>query len=279
MRRIALTNYRTAFRLDPDIDKHYHLQTLAPKSGPRPQLSVAPNDFTFKRTVQLAPDYKDEKEREQGGTDILRESLLKSIAANPWVRPKLEIAGVEGNVVAEVEQDERPKPITVEEAYDQLQFIPSDESKPIFLSTLPHEVLILVLKSLATTPSLVQPRPIPADVPLIPVAMIGKSKKPRTIQDEMKHLALELELEPAKAWITDQQSLERFASTCRFARILSLEIGIWKDICSRTFFYPQIAREETATSLVQDLRGDWRRLFIEQCVSSFSLLPILVAAL
>ncbi|BGP55111.1 hypothetical protein JCM8202_004308 [Rhodotorula sphaerocarpa] len=112
----ALVNYRSAFRLDPDVDRAYHVASVAAQKQTRaaePRMtgtgpsSIRPEsgEFRFERTVQLGPDYdsrhehrtQEEAQRESGRGDadsthpsssaFLLRSLLKSIAENPWVRP------------------------------------------------------------------------------------------------------------------------------------------------------------------------------------------------
>lgn len=114
--RAALVNYRSAFRLDPDVDRAYHVASVAAQKQTRaaePRMtgtgpsSIRPEsgEFRFERTVQLGPDYdsrhehrtQEEAQRESGRGDadsthpsssaFLLRSLLKSIAENPWVRP------------------------------------------------------------------------------------------------------------------------------------------------------------------------------------------------
>lgn len=115
----ALVNYRSAFRLDPDVDRAYHLASVAAQKhsrGAEPHARAQTgsstqgqqndaHEFRFERTLQFGPDYdsrqehrtKEEAQRESGRADadsthpsstaFLLRSLLKSFAENPWIRP------------------------------------------------------------------------------------------------------------------------------------------------------------------------------------------------
>jgi F-box protein 9 len=313
----ALANYKLAFALDSDVDKTFHLASLAKERTSLPASATATiTEFRFERTRQVAPDYEKKVAKGKAGageekhhlsTRQYKDALLLSIANTPWVRPAAVIAESEmvedgneegkhqGAILEEAEGDAATKTITPEEAFEQLDFIPADMALPLLLSTLPHEVLILILRSLALSPSHVPSSKsakaavvIDPAVPVVPT-VIRRGKKPRTLKEEMRFLEIELELEGGdQPWITDVAALERFAASCRMSRILSLESTIWRfvpllyfrpliflrslkrasfrDVCLRTFVAPhQIRRDESALSLVKQKHGnDWRRFFIEQ---------------
>lgn len=106
----ALVNYRSAFRLDPDVDRAYNRASVAAQQhastrSAEPAQRTDNAEWRFERTVQLGPDYNAEKEhrsaeeaqREIGSADadsthpsstaFLLNSLLKSFAENPYERP------------------------------------------------------------------------------------------------------------------------------------------------------------------------------------------------
>jgi F-box protein 9 len=66
----------------------------------------------------------------------------------------------------------------------------------------------------------------------------------------------------------DISSLERFSEVSRHARILTLDPTLWRKACSEIFVPPhQIREASSAESIVQRRHaGDWRRMWIEQCV-------------
>ncbi|GJN88990.1 hypothetical protein Rhopal_001961-T1 [Rhodotorula paludigena] len=316
----ALVNYRTAFRLDPDVDRAYHLASVAAaqkhaassrraephtfsvaNGGTAPPPRVG--EFRFERTVQLAPDYdakrehrsKEEAQREAGSADadvthpsstgFLLNSLLNSIAANPYVRPPPPVHAAAappsspsaqpaplppttGHAESETDAP-RPSPMTPEEALATLHFIPADEEQPLPLAHLPHEVLLLILRHLVLSSMLPPPRPAnphPEDTPVIPPGPKSKRlARKRTLKEEMQLLETELELEDVeREWRSDVEALERFARVCRAARVVTLDSELWRSLCLRTYVPPQqISRDETALQLVKQHGNDWRRFYIE----------------
>ncbi|GAA6050268.1 hypothetical protein JCM3770_002762 [Rhodotorula araucariae] len=319
----ALVNYRSAFRLDPDVDRAYHLATTSAQKhsasrGAEPSHGSGPNasadEWRFERTVQLGPDYDAQKERrtaeaaqrEVGSTDadathpsstaFLLTSLLKSIAENPYERPAppahapatsptsprtytsvLPPTSPRGQATAlpphvESVQHSSQKPaiaITPEEALATLHFIPLDEEQPLPLAHLPREVLLLILRHLLLSGMLPTPRGAHAE----PTQEehrdrgVGKRRLPkrRTLEEEMALLELELELQEVdRPWKSDVEALERFSRVCRAARVLTLDSGLWRALCMRTYVPPQqISREESAVQLVKEHGTDWRRFYIE----------------
>ncbi|GAA6039857.1 hypothetical protein JCM8097_006765 [Rhodosporidiobolus ruineniae] len=327
----ALVGYRTAFRLDPDVDRAYHLASVAAQKhaasrGAEPHgassstsgggaTSAAKDgaEFRFERTVQLGPDYdakhehrsKEEAERELGSADrdsthpsstaFLLNWLLRSIAENPYERPPPPVSttapqptspskaaeplppsedasSISGRAAVDDPASKPPRAtITPEEALAALAFIPADEDQPLPLAKLPHEVLLLILSHLVLSSILPPPRSahqVEAEAAAAAaVALKGKRarEKKRTIKEEMAMLEAELELEDTeREWKSDVEALERFARTCRMARVLSLDSGLWRSLCLRTYVPPQqISREEDASQLVRQHGNDWRRFFIE----------------
>ncbi|CEQ40293.1 SPOSA6832_01928 [Sporobolomyces salmonicolor] len=269
--RAALVNYRSAFRLDPDVDKAWHIASRAAQAhassrgaAPHSLSSSNTDEWRFERTVQLGPDYEASKEhrpkevaeRETGkgdqdqthpsSTSFLLSSLLKSIAENPYERPPPSVNAAahsptsNENAPAPV-TDASPKPstqaISPEEALASLTFIPADEELPLPLANLPREVLLLILRHLLLSSMLPPPRPAHVEEPTV----FGKGKralKKRTLKEEMLLVEEDLELENVeREWKSDVEALERFAR--------------------------QIKREESAQELVKLHGNDWRRFYIE----------------
>ncbi|GAA6023572.1 hypothetical protein JCM10207_005718 [Rhodosporidiobolus poonsookiae] len=313
----ALVNYRSAFRLDPDVDRAYHRASLAAThkhaatraAEPTSSSSAAgvggtagagAGDFRFERTVQLGPDYdakkehrsKEEAERESGSGDrdsthpsstaYLLNSLLRSIAENPYVRPPPPVSASATPTSPSASPSkaplELPPPplspahqppppvLTPDEALAMLHFIPADEDQPLPLAHLPQEVLLLILRHLVLSSILPPPRSAHVEAePLEPVRRGKKAPKRRTLREETQLLEMELELEDTdREWRSDVEALERFARVCRAARVVSLDSGLWRALCLRTYVPPQqISREEDAAQLVRQHGNDWRRFFIE----------------
>lgn len=275
--RTALSNYRSAFRLDPEIDKTYHRYTLQQqKSNPPSDLATTNGEaFKFERTIQLHPDFVEGENGEQSdSTNGYREALLQSFAENPWVRP------LEG----EEEQEEQEKEDKVvqsnAEVHAQLQFIPADPTKPVLLSSLPHEILLLILRATVLSSNLPPPaaryvEPIVPPTGAAPKKGKGKSKFHRTIEDEMRNFELELELPEIRTdeWEIDIESFERFARVCRHARIATLEESLWRSIVERIYRIPAqlgleasglVGRDVVGEMVRKRCRGDWRKFFLER---------------
>ncbi|GAA5853626.1 hypothetical protein JCM9279_005081 [Rhodotorula babjevae] len=310
----ALVNYRSAFRLDPDVDRAYnrasvaaqkHAATRAAEPAPHPDAA----EWRFERTIQLGPDYDakhehrsaEEAQREVGNADadsthpsstaFLLNSLLKSIAENPYERPpppvhaaapgptsprRAQPPALPPSSPPAAAQPLRPSPstshafgkgiMTPDHALATLHFIPLDEEQPLPLAHLPREVLLLILRHLVLSGMLPPPKSAHAD----PSAEEHRSKGPkrlrkRTLREEMILLEAELELTDVdRPWKSDVEALERFARACRAARVLTLDTGLWRSLCLRTYVPPQqISREEDAKQLVKQHGADWRRLYIE----------------
>lgn len=239
----ALSNYRAAFRLDSDVDKAYHRASLAPTSPSRaaePLPAEPSGNFRFERTMQLTPDYQSEKEHrsveavERGtgkgtagaesthpsSTAFLLDSLLRSIAANPWERTSL------GATSEPFETSPTPT-LTPDEAHQQLAFIPADPERPLPIGNIPREVLLLVLRNLSLSSVLPPPNAKLVEAPPAPTR--GKGKR-RTLKEAMKMVEMEMGLvvEGRDIWKSDVEALERFARTCRAARVVTLDDAIWR---------------------------------------------------
>jgi hypothetical protein len=202
------------------------------------------HDFKFERTIQLAPDYVAEAEHrsveavERGtgsvdedsthpsSTAFLYNSLVRSIAANPWERPASTLDS--SSVSAAPPPSSVVQPMTPEEACAQLAFIPADPDLPLPLATLPREVLLFLLRCLSLSSVL----PFPRSSHSIEGATPAKGKRgahKRSLKEEMAQVQTDLELEDVdREWKTDVEALERFAKTCRAARVLTLDAGVWR---------------------------------------------------
>lgn len=200
-------------------------------------------------------------------TGFLLNSLLRSIATNPYVRPELtenmniiddttltatetlpiteseiEQEQVEEIVVESIIPITDPTPdepitlSTLQEVRDTIAFIPLDPSLPLHLGSLPREVLMLILKTLLLT-SVNPPPPsrtaIDTTIISTPVQRGGRNKKPRTLKEEIQAIEMELGLDLdeqvyKREWRSDVEALERFAGSCRAARIVCLEDSLWR---------------------------------------------------
>lgn len=252
----ALKHYRQAFKLDSDVDKAWYRRLTSSKSPPRrpdeplPSTSANPSTsppsasaetFKFQRTLQVHPDYESGKEHRSvqaveagigklatarrtpddqsthpSSTSFLRTSLARSIAANPYIAPDAPAPPPPA------------APVSPADALASVAFLQADPEGPMPFGTLPHEVLILIMKQLVFS-SVIPPRK-PDDPSLLPGAAIARGKVKRRPPKEEK-LLLELELgleEPEVGWRSDVEALERFAATSRAARILTLDDGLWR---------------------------------------------------
>ncbi|KAK2463536.1 hypothetical protein APHAL10511_004287 [Amanita phalloides] len=62
----------------------------------------------------------------------------------------------------------------------------------------------------------------------------------------------------------DITSIERFALSCRKARILSLDATIWRELVVATYKPPQISQTDLLTNLMERYKYNYRHLYIEQ---------------
>ncbi|KAK4705573.1 F-box protein 9, partial [Phenoliferia sp. Uapishka_3] len=249
----ALTHYRLAFKLDSDVDKLWYRRAMATKSPPKPStaplpptsptssasaLPVKSETFRFTRELQFHPDYNSEKEHRStaaveaaigkhahvsdnqaahpSSTNFLRTSLARSFAENPYQPPDAPTVAFPTS------------PTSPSDALDSLAFLQADPDGPVPFGTLPHEILILIMKQLCFTS--VIPPPKIEDPSQLPGAAVARGRKKRLPPKEEKAL-LELEMgleDPEVGWRTDVEALERFAKTCRAARILTLDEGLWR---------------------------------------------------
>ncbi|GAA5943149.1 SCF ubiquitin ligase complex subunit HRT3 [Sporobolomyces koalae] len=302
----ALINYRSAFRLDPDIDKTWNRANAAAQarasaaSARAPAAEHHPAEFRFQRTLQLEPDYEaskqhrsaEEAHEETGGkvdttsthpssTSFLLHSLLRSFAENPFERrPSTSMKSDPNSAEKGVAQQTLPatttaiedgvreasEPTTPEEALANLHFVPASEDKPLPLACLPREVLLLILRHLVLSPMLAPPKSQEhidegSSAPL----RSKRGLKKLSIREEMMVLEETLDLRNVeREWKTDVEALERFARTCRAARILTLDSSIWRALGLRTYVpAQQISPDSTAGELVKSHGNDWRRFFVE----------------
>ncbi|GAA6025074.1 hypothetical protein JCM11491_006063 [Sporobolomyces phaffii] len=262
----ALVNYRSAFRLDPDVDKVWNRATTAAQARAlRPggasshagASSASATDFRFARTVQLGPDYEPSREHrteqaahdETGGkidtgsthpssTSFLLHSLLKSFAEHPYERDPRPLVQASPDAAA---PDLAPAAAaagpeagggstrTPEQALADLGFLAADEEKPLPLAALPHEVLLLILRHLVLSPMLAPPKSREGHADDASAFRSKRLPKKRTLKEEMLYLEDALELEHTeREWKSDVESLERFARTCRAARIVTLDSALWR---------------------------------------------------
>ncbi|KAK4048361.1 hypothetical protein OIO90_005831 [Microbotryomycetes sp. JL221] len=200
----ALTHYRRAFKMDPDVDRSFHRASLAPQgssrlSEPHQTSSSAASasnptgdEFKFERTVQVAPDYVAHREHRSvetverklgkgqanensthpSSTTYLFETLMNSVAQYPFdrqaynMRQRSAVTTGSGalNSPPTSPRSKALAPTTsstavtsaqqvtsVEEAFNNLGFIPEDPDKPCFMDRLPREVLIHILRIVALT--------------------------------------------------------------------------------------------------------------------------------
>lgn len=247
----SVTAYRKAFKLDPEIDRTYHKASLTAEltnSIPLPN-----GAFKFNRTIQFGPDYHEDDHirsddlilkgigqnsnvvdsNHPSSTGFLLNSLLRSIVEHPYVRSESvdHITPVE-EVALTVST--LPK-LTTEEVQAQISFLPEDPTLPLHFNKIPREVLLLILRAIllnSVTPPLNSHAPEPLSTS--PVQVSRKRKKQLTPKEEMRSIELELNLDveeeelARKEWKSDVEALERFASTCRAARIITLESSLWR---------------------------------------------------
>ncbi|KAI5476418.1 F-box domain-containing protein [Pseudohyphozyma bogoriensis] len=300
----ALLYYRQSFRLDPSVDRAYHRSQLASAttasttrstSPPRdPHAPSHPGEFKFERTVQLTADYAPNKEMRSAGegeekhpssTRWLRKTLVESFEENDFLGTVVKNQGdlVVGAKLEDAERIHRKKgdrKTDDEPALSPYAFHPMDPSLPLYLSKLPQELLLHILELLLLSPVL-PPKPKPVDEPassVIPIPTVRGKKVVKLSTKEERWLA-ESEIgwegdgevgtgdgrDEGREGRWDVEALERFARVCRFARVLSLDEGLWRKLVNNTYVAPfQISREESAAQLVKELHAsDWRRCYIE----------------
>lgn len=205
-------------------------------------------------------------------TTFLFQSLMRSIAANPYERPAPAIDVTSSSASPPIEPsplkvkaEAAPSTTTPEQALADLTFIPEDPELPLPLLVLPREVLLLILRFLALTSVIPPPRPSHSSE-AAPAFKSKRGPRKKTLKEEMNLIEMDLELEDVdRPWKMDVEALERFARTCRAGRILTLDSGIWRALCRQIYIPPhQISREEDALQIVKSHGSDWRRCFIEQ---------------
>lgn len=201
------------------------------------------------------------------------------------------------------------------EARDSTTFLPEDEERPSYFSLLPPEIIHLILEDVLLTssqvPSVVRQREKEREQAVTREAALsgtgaggGASGKaasgghhhgPRArAAAKRAQTQSEAELwgdpdrEHSKGWATDVESLERFARTCRRARILTLQTSLWRcvraqglsrnalaalttsgaslrDLCRKTYVPPQVRDANAAMQAAAQERfaADYRHFFIE----------------
>lgn len=199
----------------------------------------------------------EEVERESGSGDkdsthpsstaFLLNSLLKSFGENPYERPAPAITtaaprptspstspSTNAVPLPPITSPSAPsKPslpvLSPDEVLASLSFVPADEELPLFLSILPREVLILILQHLLLSGILPPPKPTHVEPEQQPFRG-RRAQKKRTLKEEMVFLEGDLELDPIGEWKHDVEALERFALTCRAARVLTLDSALWRSV-------------------------------------------------
>ncbi|SCV67584.1 BQ2448_5195 [Microbotryum intermedium] len=269
----ALVNYRAAFKIDPEIDRTYH--QLIQRATQESRLSTAttkgdPNsagDFKFERTIQLAPDYSADREHRTAQTGASHPHHLHP-SSTAFLYDSLARSFAE-NVYDPIKGEHTPAMVTegeVDVALDRIVFQPADPEAPLPLGSLPREVLLLVLHHLVLSSVIPTAQQVPSTTEDASEALARK-KAPRklTLAEHTRNLELAFDVPYAhlnRPWRTDVEALERFARTCRLARILTLEAGLWRDLCRRVYVDPYQTQEE-ASQIVAQHGMDWRRSFIE----------------
>lgn len=246
----ALQAYRKAFRLAPDVDRQYHrltkdeverLEAVGLEGGRGQGASRESRqwEFRFSRTLQVEDDYdpkahgsegKKEREGHQSSTAALAKVLSDSFQANPFVSvPKNKKPGF-----SHISTSTSPPPsVRPESILSPQSFHPSDPGTHSPLATLPPELLLSIL--LASAPS-----------------------SPHSVAI----------------------AVETFASVSRRARLLTLDPALWRAVCERVYVAPGMGvvggskvgggARERRVELERVCRkrhgGDWRRMYIEQCV-------------
>lgn len=205
----ALTHYRQAFRLDPEVDKTYrlHLERLSTL----PTLPAAPaeenhTEFTFERTLQLGPDYVNVPDEHRSSGAYLQ-SLLSSFQEHPFKRDR---------------KDEE-EGVTLEPT----RFHADDEERGTPFSSLPAEIVQLILRHVALTSVIPPP-----SAPIEPSKPLGRRQKRFTAREERYRMEDEVEVPNAVMMAgtsrTDVEALERFARVCRAARVACMDEGLWR---------------------------------------------------
>ncbi|KAH8916747.1 hypothetical protein BT69DRAFT_1269958 [Atractiella rhizophila] len=224
----ALAFYRKAFKLDEDVDRAYDTSALSKR--PPPSEQSKDDDFHFSRTIHLGPEYSS-KSSEQAlahpsSTQGLTERLMRSFSVNPYPPPP------EPETLERQDGTVKDGPtVTVKKLQEDLSYIykfhPRDEELPLRLRLLPADILILIFTHL--------------------VCGHGAGLERATAEG-----------------VYDVQALERFGSVSRWARLLTLETMIWKNLCEQVYVPPQISILESPKDLVEQHGNDWRRMYIEQ---------------
>lgn len=122
----ALKLYRTAFRIDPNVDRAYHKIEA--------QFDVATNVSVAQQPAHATSSTK------RSSIDGVTHSL-KSLDVHSAVVPVAEGVAIPPGSLASI----------MAEWPALLEFLPEDEGKPVHIQKLPVEVLLLMLRKLGTT--------------------------------------------------------------------------------------------------------------------------------
>ncbi|KAI8455639.1 hypothetical protein BY996DRAFT_4580607 [Phakopsora pachyrhizi] len=250
----ALLCYRKALRLDPMIDKAYHLLKPNEIEAIERQFNLnycigneSWSEFRFSRTLESQENYYPMTQLETPNADAnhpsstakLLKELLKSFINNPWKRNQQSRDDKDESEadllnITSVELEDNNEPEEDRKATDQeslsMKFEISDLNLPCPISKIPPELLLLILAN----PS------------------IDRSKL---------HLTTNL--------------VERFARVSRLGRILTLDQSLWRLICEKTYLTDLFINQTSETDLLPHIAlienlcleyhgNDWRRMYIEQ---------------
>jgi hypothetical protein len=195
--------------------------------------------------VQRESGSGDRESTHPSSTAFLLNSLLKSFGENPYERPPPAVTSAPPPTSPSTSPSTSTVPLppinaspssphktalprlSPEEVLANLTFIPADEEIPLPLLRLPHEVLLLILQHLLLSGILPPPKPAHAEPEQQPFKG-RRAQKKRTLKEEMAFLEADLELDEIGEWRYDVEALERFALTCRAARVLTLDSSLWR---------------------------------------------------
>jgi len=127
----AVNMYRKAFKLDPQIDRLYHNESLKPTATSEPIRKEQDLAYQFARTVHIGQDYStkqnDNDKIHPSSTQGLLDVLLPSFRATPYIRQG---------------QTEPVLPL------DSIAFIQSTDLRPFHANKLPDELWVQILMEL-----------------------------------------------------------------------------------------------------------------------------------
>ncbi|GBE86403.1 hypothetical protein BKA93DRAFT_803577 [Sparassis latifolia] len=189
----ALVLYRTAFRMEPNVDKAYGQVELiaAAHSISSSHAYTGPPHKRHQKTASSSGGGVHEITRGVGEVD-LRPAPVPVVHTGACT----VVSGTLASVVASWPRN--------------LAFEPEDEREALPFRSLPDELLVHILQYL------------------------------------------------------DTAALERFAAVNRKARVLSLDVAIWREFVHAVYKPPQIAEDEDLATLLEKYTPDYRRLYVEQ---------------